>query len=142
MVDGRAGYMAFLLLYLALVVSLCVSAQWLPPRMASHFGAEGRANDWMSRSVYLAFSGALPALFALMFAGMPQLDIFKGPNATAISFVTADALGISEANTKVRLLRARLQLRESLTRAFGDETRRMDPHRHRNPSLLASNETL
>lgn len=33
---------------------------------------------------------------------------------------TADALGLSEANTKVRLLRARLQLREQLTRAFGD----------------------
>lgn len=36
---------------------------------------------------------------------------------------TAEALGISEANTKVRLLRARLQLREQLTRAFGDESR-------------------
>ncbi|MBI5395200.1 MAG: sigma-70 family RNA polymerase sigma factor [Verrucomicrobia bacterium] len=38
---------------------------------------------------------------------------------------TADALGISEANVKVRLLRARLQLRERLTLAFGDETRRL-----------------
>jgi RNA polymerase sigma-70 factor (ECF subfamily) len=36
---------------------------------------------------------------------------------------TAEALDISEANVKVRLLRARLQLREQLTRAFGDETR-------------------
>ena len=36
---------------------------------------------------------------------------------------TADALGLSEANVKVRLLRARLQLREQLTRAFGDKTR-------------------
>lgn len=33
---------------------------------------------------------------------------------------TAEALGLSEANTKVRLLRARLQLREQLTRALGD----------------------
>ena len=33
---------------------------------------------------------------------------------------TADALGLSEANTKVRLLRARLQLREHLTRTLGD----------------------
>lgn len=38
---------------------------------------------------------------------------------------TASALGLSEANVKVRLLRARLQLRESLTRAFGDESRRI-----------------
>lgn len=43
---------------------------------------------------------------------------------------TADALGISEANVKVRLLRARLQLRERLTRAFGDPARRFEPHRH------------
>lgn len=34
---------------------------------------------------------------------------------------TAKALEISEANVKVRLLRARLQLREQLTRIFGDE---------------------
>jgi RNA polymerase sigma-70 factor (ECF subfamily) len=43
---------------------------------------------------------------------------------------TADALGLSEANVKVRLLRARLQLRERLTRAFGDPARRFEPHRH------------
>jgi RNA polymerase sigma-70 factor (ECF subfamily) len=36
---------------------------------------------------------------------------------------TADALGLSEANVKVRLLRARLQLRERLTRALGDPNR-------------------
>ncbi len=43
---------------------------------------------------------------------------------------TAEALGISEVNVKVRLLRARLQLRERLTRAFGDSFRRLEPHRH------------
>ena len=43
---------------------------------------------------------------------------------------TADALGLSEANVKVRLLRARLQLREHLTRAFGDEHKRVAPHQH------------
>jgi RNA polymerase sigma-70 factor (ECF subfamily) len=43
---------------------------------------------------------------------------------------TAQALGISEANVKVRLLRARLQLREKLTRYFGDEAKRLMPHRH------------
>ncbi|HXG46558.1 MAG TPA: sigma-70 family RNA polymerase sigma factor [Methylomirabilota bacterium] len=42
----------------------------------------------------------------------------------------AEALGISEANVKVRLLRARLQLRERLTRALGEPTRRLEPHRH------------
>ena len=43
---------------------------------------------------------------------------------------TAEALGLSEANTKVRLLRARLQLRERLTRTLGDPDRRLvrPPH--------------
>jgi len=43
---------------------------------------------------------------------------------------TAGATGISEANVKVRLLRARLQLREQLTQTFGDEATRMKPHEH------------
>lgn len=43
----------------------------------------------------------------------------------------AELLGISEANVKVRLLRARLQLRERLTRALGDESRQLVPaHDH------------
>jgi len=40
---------------------------------------------------------------------------------------TAEALGISTANVKVRLLRARLMLRELLTRQFGDEATRVFP---------------
>ncbi|MHC4177720.1 MAG: sigma-70 family RNA polymerase sigma factor [Planctomycetota bacterium] len=44
---------------------------------------------------------------------------------------TAETLGISPANVKVRLLRARLMLRERLTRQFGDEATRVFPgHKH------------
>ena len=43
---------------------------------------------------------------------------------------TADALDISASNVKVRLLRARLMLRERLTRHFGDETTRVVPDHH------------
>ena len=43
---------------------------------------------------------------------------------------TAEATGLTEANVKVRLLRARLQLRERLTRALGDPGQRIPPHRH------------
>lgn len=43
---------------------------------------------------------------------------------------TAEVLGLSEVNVKVRLLRARLKLRERLTRVFGDPARRLEPHRH------------
>lgn len=44
---------------------------------------------------------------------------------------TAEALGISEVNVKVRLLRARLQLREHLTRVLGDAGRRVERGTHR-----------
>jgi len=43
---------------------------------------------------------------------------------------TAELLGISEANAKVRLLRARLALRERLTVTLGDETNRVIPDHH------------
>lgn len=49
---------------------------------------------------------------------------------------TAEILGISEVNVKVRLLRARLRLRERLTKAFGDPARRLAPHRHDNETAL------
>jgi RNA polymerase sigma-70 factor (ECF subfamily) len=42
----------------------------------------------------------------------------------------AEALGISEGNLKVRLLRARLQLRERLTRALGDPAAQVAPPPH------------
>lgn len=44
---------------------------------------------------------------------------------------TAEALELSESNVKVRLLRARMQLRERLTRELGDEATRVVPdHQH------------
>lgn len=43
---------------------------------------------------------------------------------------TASILGITEGNVKVRLLRARLALREILTRRFGDPSTRLLPHEH------------
>lgn len=43
---------------------------------------------------------------------------------------TSNVMGISEVNVKVRLLRARLQLREQLTQAFGDLARRVEPGHH------------
>jgi RNA polymerase sigma-70 factor (ECF subfamily) len=44
---------------------------------------------------------------------------------------TAEALGLSESNTKMRLLRARLQLREQLTKTLGDPaTQLVRSHNH------------
>jgi len=47
---------------------------------------------------------------------------------------TAQALEISEANVKVRLLRARLQLREILTRSLGDPSRQIQRATHHDHS--------
>ena len=44
---------------------------------------------------------------------------------------TADILGLTQEAVKVRLLRARLMLRERLTRLFGEKTTRVSPHDHR-----------
>jgi RNA polymerase sigma-70 factor (ECF subfamily) len=43
---------------------------------------------------------------------------------------TARTLGLGESNVKVRLLRARMALREKLTRIFGDPSSRVAPHDH------------
>jgi RNA polymerase sigma-70 factor (ECF subfamily) len=43
---------------------------------------------------------------------------------------TAQLLGISESNVKIRLLRARLQLRERLTRILGNAATRVEPSDH------------
>lgn len=73
----------------------------------------------------------------LLSEAMEQLDekyrlVFLLRDVEGLSTAeTAEALGISESNVKVRLLRARLMLREKLTRAFGDETTRVEPdHNH------------
>ena len=42
----------------------------------------------------------------------------------------AETLGITPSNVKVRLLRARLMLRERLTRLFGEESTRVVPDHH------------
>lgn len=43
---------------------------------------------------------------------------------------TAEALGLTESNVKMRLLRARLQLREELTRTLGDPATRIQRGHH------------
>ena len=48
-------------------------------------------------------------------------------DAVWVRAYAAEALGITEGNLKVRLLRARLQLREILTRLLGDDRARVSP---------------
>lgn len=75
---------------------------------------------------------------ALIDSAMEQLDekhrlIFVLRDLEGLSIQeTADALKISENNVKVRLLRARLQLREILTKSLGDPATQLirGPHHH------------
>lgn len=76
-------------------------------------------------------------LLALLEAGMDDLPegqrlVFVLRDLQGMSIAeTAETLGITQANVKVRLLRARLALREKLTRAFGDPSTRLVPmHGH------------
>jgi RNA polymerase sigma-70 factor (ECF subfamily) len=48
---------------------------------------------------------------------------------------TAQVLELTENNVKVRLLRARLALREMLTKKFGDPATRQQPHVHDHAAL-------
>jgi RNA polymerase sigma-70 factor, ECF subfamily len=50
---------------------------------------------------------------------------------------TAQVLQLTESNVKVRLLRARLALRELLTKRFGDPATRQQPHDHDHSFLAA-----
>jgi RNA polymerase sigma-70 factor (ECF subfamily) len=74
-----------------------------------------------------------PSIRALIETALDELDekyrlAFVLRDVQGLSTVAAaHALGISEGNLKVRLLRARLQLRERLTRALGDAAARVAP---------------
>jgi serine/threonine protein kinase len=57
----------FQILYVALLCWLFFSVKNLPPRLATHFSAEGQPNGWMSKIFYLGFVCALPLFFAGMF---------------------------------------------------------------------------
>jgi len=90
--------------------------------------------DWRESPAELVTRGETRQLID---AALAQLDekhrlVFLLRDVEGLSIQeTAATLQLSEANVKVRLLRARLQLREQLTRAFGDEQRRvMGGHAH------------
>ena len=84
--------------------------------------------DWSQSPAELAHQNEVRVLLD---AALAQLDekhrlVFLLRDVEGLSVrETAQALGLSEANIKVRLLRARLQLREQLTRTLGDPRRRL-----------------
>lgn len=55
---------------------------------------------------------------------------------------TAEALGLTESNVKMRLLRARLQLREELTRTLGDPATRIERSHHHHHEVRPGEKVL
>lgn len=67
---SRTLLYACALLILANFVQLAVYYSRLPDPAASHFGADGRADGWMSRRSYVVLMGALPLVLAPMFMAL------------------------------------------------------------------------
>lgn len=90
--------------------------------------------DWRFDPAKAVERGQLRTILSTAIAELPEKHrmVFHLRDVEGFSVAeTATLLGISEANVKVRLLRARLALRERLTRTFGDETKRLFPtHDH------------
>jgi RNA polymerase sigma-70 factor (ECF subfamily) len=89
--------------------------------------------DWKDNPEVLAQRGEVRRLISDALEALDEKYrlVFLLRDAEGLSVEeTARALGITETNVKVRLLRARLQLREQLTRALGDASRQMKPHEH------------
>ena len=108
---------------------------------------ESNEGDTIPHPEYIADWRETPELLAqrnetqkLIEQALTQLDdkhrmVFLLRDVEGLSIQeTAETLGISEANVKVRLLRARLQLREILTQSFGDPARKLAPHHHDPPA--------
>jgi RNA polymerase sigma-70 factor, ECF subfamily len=89
--------------------------------------------DWRQSPEQLVRSNELQRLLDTALAKLDEKHrlVFLLRDVEGLSVKeTAEALGLSEANTKVRLLRARLQLREQLTQALGDPARRVTRPQH------------
>jgi len=79
------------------ITGIVLTADWLPARVASHFGANGLANGYMARDVYLAFAIGMvvvpPALVGLaialslkyfpQFLNLPDRDYWLAPERRA-----------------------------------------------------------
>lgn len=96
---GRAAAVACLLVYAGYLVFVFATSAQLPERVATHFGAEGRANGWMSRQGYLIFEVVFPLLigallvgtaslasrFPARFVNLPRKDFWLAPERRALA---------------------------------------------------------
>ena len=90
------------LLCLGYLIFIGYSAQWLPPRIATHFGASGRPNGWMPRESYLhftailgmalaAFVASLGVVLSMLQPGLKSGGVGRSPGRTQnLSFLCGD----------------------------------------------------
>ena len=94
------------LLCVAYVIFIALSAQWLPPRVATHFGTSGHANGWMPREFYLhfitifglavaAFIGGLGLVVAMLQPSFNSLFGVPRPRYRTLSYLGGDILWYS-----------------------------------------------
>lgn len=63
--SARLPLLAFVLLHSAFVIFVLATARKLPDRVASHFGASGAANGWMSRDSHVRYMMTFGLVFPL-----------------------------------------------------------------------------
>jgi uncharacterized membrane protein len=83
MKTSRTPVVLLVLLYVFFFGCLAFTAWQLPERVASHFGAAGEPNGWMSRSAYLQFIGIFGAgvpLFIIVVFRLLPVSLINVPN--------------------------------------------------------------
>lgn len=65
----RLSWGLLVLLLMAFVVSMAAAVPMLPDRVATHFDASGRPNDWMNRSTHILVMSLLGLGFPLFIIG-------------------------------------------------------------------------
>jgi RNA polymerase sigma-70 factor, ECF subfamily len=95
--------------------------------------------QWRDDPARLAMAGETKAILREALKELPEKYrvVFLLRDVEELSVQeTAEALGLTVENVKVRLMRARLMLRERLTKVFGDEATRVRPdHEHKHGFL-------
>lgn len=76
MTRSKPAIATLAVLYGLLVALVIVSYSWLPERVATHFGFNGKPDGWMSRSTHTIFILGTAALLGLICAGSTYLTRF------------------------------------------------------------------
>jgi len=80
MKTDRRAVLAFVIVFALCIVQILIEGPRLPDSVASHFGADGRADGWSSRNAFLVTFGLTYVFTALIIGGL-GLFLHKIPPA-------------------------------------------------------------